>query len=283
MRKVICKNSNGRKITFGNADPYFLENITGIAMPTYAVYTTKGSTQDGEDYVSANAEKRNILIDVVITKDVLNSAEKLYNIFTPKQSGTLIYYRDDEANQIDYVVESMEIINMGYLKKATLSLICPFPFFQDIAESKLNLAYYMGLIQFPITLPAEPFYMTTMVQNLIVNIPNDSSIDLGMTIKFTANGAVKNPQLFNVDTREFLKMNIQMITGDEITATTQYKNKKVLLKRNGVVNDITALIDNDSTWLQIYTDDNLFRYDADENLNNLEVSIYYRKLKLGVV
>jgi len=283
MRKIICNNNKGQALTIGYKAPYWLDSIEGISMPDYTIYTTKGSTQDGENYVSSNANMRNIELTILITENVIDNVNALYNIFVPKQTGTLFYYRDDIECKIDYEVESMKIDSNGYLKRASVSLSCPYPFFQDLKETKLNMAYWQGSIVFPFTLPPTSFTMTTKIKNLIANATNNSNIDLGMTIKFIANGTVTNPSLLNVNTREYFKVNTIMLTGDEIVVSTHYKQKKILLYRNGLETDITHLIDYESAWLKVYDGDNLFRYNADADINNLDVAIYYRLLRLGVV
>lgn len=283
MRKIICSNAKGEAIVIGYTDPYWLNDVEGIGTPKYTIYTTKGSTQDGENYVSSNAEMRDIEITVLVTENVIENVNRLYDIFIPKQKGILKYYRDEIACQIEYVVESLTPANNGYSKFVNIILRCPNAFFQDIAESKVSVAYYRGLIKFPFTLPNAPFKMTERIENLIASVPNTSNMDLGMTIVFSANAPVANPSLFNVDTREYFKVFFQMVTGDEITVTTHYKNKHVMLYRNGISTEITHLIDYESTWLKAYDGDNLFRYNADADITNLDVSIYYRQLRLGVV
>ena len=270
-------------MTIGIDAPYWLDSIEGIGTPSYMIHTTKGSTQDGENYVSSNAEMRGIDIVAVVSENVIENVRKLYDIFIPKKKGVLTYYRDCESSEIEYIVECVTPVNNGYIKLVNISLNCPDPFFQETRETKVNIAYWQGFIEFPLELPVEPFEMTTKIQNLIVNLQNDSNIDLGMTIQFIANGNLINPSLFNVNTRVFFKVNTAMITGDVITITTHYKNKKVYLTRNGLESDITYLMDYESTWLKVYDGDNLYRYDADEGIDHLDANIYYRKLRLGVV
>lgn len=197
---------------------------------------------------------RYIDINLVVLENVIYNINHLYSIFIPNKEGVLYYYRDELSCKINYVVESVTPSNNGLCKFVNISLCC-----------------------------VNPFFMTQKVKNLIANIESTSNMDLGMRVKFIANGNVKNPSLFNVDTREFFKVNIEMLTGDEITITTHYKNKKVILYRNGVYKNITNLIDYQSTWLKIYDGYNMFRYNADVNINNLDVAIYYRQLRLGVV
>ena len=93
---------------------------------------------------------------------------------------------------------------------------------------------------------------------------------------------VKNPSLLNVDTQEFIKLNITMEAGDTLSVSTGYGEKEVTLKRGGATSDAFRYLDVDSSYLQLSVGDNLFRYSAEENLENLEVSIYHDDLYLGV-
>lgn len=51
---------------------------------------------------------------------------------------------------------------------------------------------------------------------------------------------------------------------------------------NGVENNYFKYRDLDSTWLQLDVGDNLFRYDADTGIDNLEVYIYFHSKYLEV-
>jgi len=106
-----------------------------------------------------------------------------------------------------------------------------------------------------------------------------------MVIEFYARGTLKNPSLFNINTREFIKINKSMVAGEKIIVNTNYGKKKITQNINGVKADILNYLDivgGGDTFLQLDIGDNLFRYDADENLNNLEVSIYFSPQYLGV-
>lgn len=73
-----------------------------------------------------------------------------------------------------------------------------------------------------------------------------------------------------------------MVAGEKIIINTNYGEKKVQDIINGDTVDILHNLDLSSTFLQLNVGDNLFRYDADNNLNNLQVSIYYNPKYLGV-
>ena len=63
---------------------------------------------------------------------------------------------------------------------------------------------------------------------------------------------------------------------------TEYGNKGALLERNGEEIDCFKDIDVDSTFMSLGIGDNIYRYDAESGVDNLEVSIYYNPQYLGV-
>lgn len=62
-----------------------------------------------------------------------------------------------------------------------------------------------------------------------------------------------------------------------------FGNKKVTSKKNGEETNIINKLDIDSTFLQLDPgeENNVYRYDADQNLINLEVTILYNPLYLS--
>ena len=55
-----------------------------------------------------------------------------------------------------------------------------------------------------------------------------TNIEFGMTITFKANDIVVNPSLFNVDTREEMKIEKTMQVGDKIIVHTYRQNKNII-------------------------------------------------------
>jgi hypothetical protein len=160
--------------------------------------------------------------------------------------------------------------------------LAPNPFWQDINATKTEIAIWRGAFEFPLELVEEGIELGYREPSLIVNILNKGDVATGMRIQFKALATVENPSLFNVNTREYIKINKTMSTGEIITVTTGFGDKKVYLDNNGVVTNAFNYIDLNSTFLQLEVGDNLFRYDADEGIDNLEVSIYYTPQYLGV-
>lgn len=147
------------------------------------------------------------------------------------------------------------------------------------------IATWIGGFEFPVPdgLEITPDWEIGYRQpSLIVNVFNSGDVKSGIRIEFRALGALTNPQLLNVNTQEFIKANISLEAGDVLTVSTGYGEKSVKLLSGGVESDAFRYLDVDSSYLQLAVGDNLFRYSADTNAENLEVSIYHNNLYLGV-
>ncbi|KEK17054.1 phage tail protein, partial [Bacillus manliponensis] len=110
----------------------------------------------------------------------------------------------------------------------------------------------------------------------------EGQIETGMTIQFRALGTIEKPSLVNVNTQEELKINKSMAAGEVITVNTRKGQKRIESILNGVVNNVFNSIKPGSIFLQLRVGDNLFRYDAESGIDNLEVTIYYRNQYIGV-
>lgn len=176
--------------------------------------------------------------------------------------------------------------NITGLYKFVIDIVCPDPYWKDITKNKSEIALWKGMFHFPLIMPKQEGIIMGLKQpSLIVNIENKGDVETGMIIEFKARGTLSNPSLFNVNTRKSIKINKSMVPGEKIIINTNVGKKKILQELNGVTTDILNYLDivgGGDTFLQLEVGDNLFRYDAESNLDNLEVAIYYNNNYLGV-
>ena len=284
--RFIFENERGQQIEFSIRSSFFLQNIDGISGLKNTIYQNKGMGQDGSTYMGSTLGNRNIVIQgAIISNKELNRA-KLLSIVNPKLKSKLIYDDGNIKKYVECVVETAPTITKDYNPKYQISLLCPNPYWRDTAESKKQIVLWKGDFHFPLIIPQDKgIIIGHREPSLIVNIENNGQVKTGMVIEFYARGTLKNPSLFNVNTREFIKVNKEMVAGEKIIVNTNYGKKKITQDINGVKTDILNYLDivgGGDTFLQLDVGDNLFRYNADENLNNLEVSIYFSPQYLGV-
>jgi len=162
-------------------------------------------------------------------------------------------------------------------------LTCPNPFWRDTKESAEQIAEWIPLWEFPFEIPhPDGMEFGYRAPSLIATAVNRGDVRSGMRVEFRAVGPLTNPSLFDINTREFIKLNCEMVYGDVITVTTYYGLKGVRLRRGGVETDAFYLLDPDSTYLLLDIGANQYRYDAESNLNNLEVTIFHNNNYLAV-
>ena len=284
--KFIFENERGQQIEFSVYSPFFINNIDGISGLKNIIYQNKGMGQDGSTYMGSTLGNRNIVIQGAITENKEQNRIKLLSIINPKLKAKLIYTDGNIKKYVECVVETAPTITKENKPKFQMSLICPNPYWRDTAENKKQIVLWKGDFHFPLIIPQDKgIIIGHREPSLIVNIENNGQVKTGMIIEFFARGTLKNPSLFNVNTREFIKVNKEMVAGEKIIINTNFGKKKILQELNGVTTDILNYLDiigGGDTFLQLDVGDNLFRYNADKNLDNLEVSIYYNNNYLGV-
>lgn len=289
QEKITYINEKGESIELVDTSPYLFFSIEGIDGLKNKINTMKGYNQDGVSSISSSIDPRNISVQGVLNADYeeefVTKKKEIIKVFNPKYKGTLIYKNSIKEYSIKCEVEIAPVFsdiiddNIG---KFLVVLLCPNPYWNDITESKSEIALWKGDFEFPLEITSNGIELGHREPSLIVNVFNSGDVECGMKIEFKALGTLKNPSLFNVNTREFIKVNKEMVAGEIITITTGFGGKRVKSSVNGVIINSFSFLDLQSTFLKLNVGDNLFRYDADENLDNLEVSIYYTPQYLGV-
>jgi hypothetical protein len=289
MAKLKYVNSDNKSIKLGNSSPFLITTVDGLGSPKNEVYTQKSPYQDGVTATHSSLGPRNIVIEGKIIDSNRENRQiyrnTLLSVFNPKLDGKLIINFGDTQRQIDCKVEQAPYFaseSGQNHQDFSISLIAPNPYWQDINTTKEEIAIWRGAFEFPLELFEEGIELGYREPSLIVNVFNRGDAPCGMRIDFKALATVVNPSLFNINTREYFKINRVMEAGEIITVTTHFQNKKVELSKNGVTINAFNWIDLESTFLKLEVGDNFFRYDADEGIDNLEVSIYYTPQYLGV-
>lgn len=244
--------------------------VTGTSLETRSV--------DISGWVIASTER-----EMTNRKTILN------RFFNPQQAVDLLYK--------DYVLRFLPNTSVRYstaiaennevVCKFKVEGYCPDPLFSEQMESKVAAASTIAMFHFPLIISQTPNPPGGIVfglrqPSLIVAINNSGAVDVGMKIVFKAIGTLHGPSLINVNTQKYFKVNKTMQAGEEIVINTTIGEKKIQGTLNGITTNYFKYRDLDSEWLQLSVGDNLFRYDAEENVENLEVYIYFNNKYLEV-
>lgn len=100
---------------------------------------------------------------------------------------------------------------------------------------------------------------------------NNGDVETGLIIYMKARGSVTNPTIYNVDTNEYIKLNISLNAGDEIYINTKKKQKTIQLTSNGETSNIIGNLASGSTWFVLTPGDNIFGVTAEVTPENMDV------------
>lgn len=288
MKKLKYINKLGVELEFNNFAPFLLLSFTEKGKVT--IYNNKGMNQDGSTYLGNTIDTSSKSMEVAIIaeseEELINYRNKFNKVFNPKLGeGYLVYTDSIKEIKTRCLVDALPYFTSvnSNVNKCLLTFTACNPFWSEIEELKTDIALWKGDFSFDLEISEDAgIEMGHREPSLIVNVFNDGDVECGIKVHFKALATVINPSIVNVDTQEFIKINKTMEAGEIIILTTDFGNKRVESSLNGITTNAFNYVDFQSTFLQLNTGDNLFRYDADENIDNLEVTIYYTPQYLGV-
>ncbi len=247
QEKLIYTNERGESIEFSPASSYHVnfKDVTGLSDVRNAIYSTNSMGQDGDTYLGYRIESRDIdIVGYIKERDkqaAQNLRRKLNRILNPQYEATLTYVFGDFRRVIGCKIDDAPIFKRKPIfEQFTVSLSCLNPFWREETETREDIATWIGGFEFPVPDGLELYdgwEIGYRQPSLIVNVYNSGDVKSGIRIEFRAIGAVTNPVLLNVDTREFIKLNISLVAGDVLTVSTGYGEKAVKLNRGGMITD----------------------------------------------
>ena len=292
--KLTITNSRGDSIEFGRHFK-LLEDFSLSGLSARVNYSE--GTTDGSNYQNTILDNREFELPFLIPKSTHESwwieeqRNLAYKVFNPKANPFRldIQTKSGEEYYLNANLEGAPSFPTGFQndnrdwQRGLLQFSANDPYFYEKDAQKVDIALWVAAFEFPLEIPEDTgIEMGYRAQSLIVNVLNEGQESTGMLIRFRALGTLKNPSLINVNTYQSLKINTTMLAGDVIEISTYKRRKSVTLTRNGTETNIFNQLDLSSDFLQLDIGDNLFRYNADEGIDNLEVSMNFTPRLLGV-
>ena len=271
---------------------YILNNVDwGVVQGTHHSY--KYVNQIGVSITSTSLKERSITVTGWIIADTEKEMDErkqfLNRYFDPRYEIDVMYknyfLRFVPDNTVKYGTSEKE--NNDTIVQFQIKGTCADPLFSEINGSKETIAATIATFHFPLIMSTNLYERGIVFgyrqPSLTAKVTNKGAVEVGMIIVFKAIGELTNPRLIDVDTREFVAIEKSMVAGEEIVINTNVGEKSIQGKiGNEDYSNYFMYKDLDSTWLQLRLGDNLFRYDADSGLDNLEVYLYFYNKYLEV-
>lgn len=276
------------------AAPWYLSDFTGLYGSDFDVLTGKNTLSDGAQYLSARVKERNIVLTVTSRAAHRDSRALLYRVFKPRSEGVLEYSDGTIARKIDYYAESVSIESKGArsddsgVMVATISLLCPDPFFYETGNRIARMSTWMPAFIFKHEFSSAGEEFGYKAKEKIQDIVNESGLDeIGMTVKVEAFGTVKNVSIINASTNAVCKVGtsdtpLEMVAGDVLEITSDNGGRHVWHTHEGVKKEINYFLSSDSQFLTLKAGHNVIGYNAENGVDNLSVIIIYRMRYAGI-
>lgn len=293
IKELKITNSRGDSIDFGRhfrlVDDFELSGLQ-------ASVNYSSSTSNGSHYQNTKLENRDFDIPFFIDRKRNDDAwieqkrNEAYRVCNPSTNPMRIdfvtksgeeYFINGNLEGAPTFLKGFENDNYAWLK-GLLQFSSGDPYIYEKEAKTVDIALWIPSFEFPLEIPEEGIEMGYRSQSLIVNVLNEGQQPTGMAIRFRALGTLSTPSLLNVNTYQELKLNTGMVAGDVIEVSTYRGRRTVTRIRNNVRTDIFDSLDLSSKFLQLDIGDNLFRYDAVDGLDNLEVSMTFNPRRIGV-
>lgn len=276
-----------------------VREITGIGPGMATINTSEIATVDGAILNSVRKPARNIVIKMTyLWMDTIEDTRLMvYRYFPLKKKVKLIIETDHRRASIEGIVETNDPTIFSNQEGSDISIICPFPYFKSEGDGALVATVFYGVapmfeFEFSNEDLEEPLLeMGEISQRTEANIVYSGDADTGLTIIIHAVGDVSNLTIYDLDTRESMRLDddrLIELTGskiknaDEITICTEVGKKSVILLRDGYRHNILNCLGPHPAWFKVQSGINRFAYTVDSGLLNMEFRMENTTLYDGV-
>lgn len=285
MRSIVFEmyvtNSRGQTLNINDHTNYSVIGVDKLDPPETEINIAKVANLDGGRVNSVKLGTRALNIELLLMGDIEQNRIQLYKYFQYKKNVKINYKNRSRNVCIDGYVEFFEAPRFESSCKASITIVCADPFFKDVNEIVVDASYILAMFEFPFAIE-DPIPFGEFQEDRQVIIYNGGDVDTGAVIELNAFGRVVNPKIFDKYTGEFIGLNITLEDGDSVTISTQKGGKSVSLHRNGVTTNVINTLMRGHSWLQLKIGENAFVYEAEDGLEDLEMSFVHVDRYVGV-
>lgn len=295
IRKVVVERIDGKgsvlTLPFNQSQVYryILKNISGLGPVKAELNTSKVATKDGIIYNSQRIDARNLVFDIMLRREkdstIESSRQSLYGYFPRNAILKFTFYTDNTTVYCTGYVESNEPTMFDETSTQSISVICPNPYFYDIASNTISLNGILKSFEFPFEnkLSEQTIEFGTIVKNSTSNIYYTGSQSIGVEIIISFSGDVSGLQIYNANTREKMEFNNYMFRNkQELHINSQRGEKSIMLFDGGNATNILNYLTNDSEFIHLENGDNVFAYKATSGSEHVSMMINNKVIYEGI-
>lgn len=304
IKSVWVRNQNGDRLDLnlresGEALGIYIFNLEGLGSPEATVNGTGGPGFDGIRVNSVRADSRHMTFSLAMgVQGAREEAAKamIYKFFPVKQTITLGIVTDMHEVYTEAIVESNPFTQFAKVENATISMLSPMPYFQDVSVREHHASQYSGipLFEFPfsnesLTEPLLEFGQITESPTIQANYPG--SVESGVTIDILLLDDVEDITIANSNGSQVMTLDLSGALGyfgspseinDRIFINTRVGQKSAYYVRDGVYYNMLNGIGLNDDWIEVRPGNNLIVLTAASGQEDVEIDILFRPLREGI-
>lgn len=283
MFTLRIENTKRNEITLTqNESNYQVIDVEGLAPPKAQLYTNAVANMDGEKFKSSKLDMRNLVLTIKINGDVETNRINLYKYFGAGKWCKVYYKNGSRDVFIEGYVETINCPLFTINQQMQISIVCPTPYFKSVDIIYTDISVVIARFTFPFSIAESGVIISQLIPNKVTTVMNDGEFETGFEIVMRALAdKISTPTIYNVDTGEYLSVDVVLNKGDVLRVNTNKGSKSIIKIVDGVETNIINYLANGSTWLQLDADANDFTYDVN-NADRLEVIFEYHHQYEGV-
>lgn len=278
MYTAKFENSNGKIFYFGYkyGNIFDIDGLTGLDV---SVSMSQGFNQVGETVENLSIGSNMLEITGRLLGEATESKRKMLSVFAPFQSGRLTF---ENKYFVDCVVKKTPIITIDKNDaKFELVLVAPYPYWQKVTLNSFAVGDYAPAFSFPVNY-ATPHIFGIKNPSAFINCVNGGEVEAYYKLEFRSKTTTVDPQIINVETQEFLKLNTTVTSDDKFTVYRLGGRLIVEKETSGVITDAFSVLDEDSDLMYMHVGNNLIKADADSGADQLITTITFNDAVVGV-
>lgn len=263
MFNITFENKNGLQLHFTESDPFTIKDFSGLNPPKATINTNTSALTDGGTFNSSKLQMRSINIAFAIENDAEANRLEIYKVVQTKNP-LRIYYKSDRLDIfIDGYVESLDITYWAMKQVATVSVLCPFPYWKAASEIISDLSNSEALFHFAFASTEEPEIVFGEIYDFEgCRVENAGNVKTGLIFRLYMDGDIENPKIIDYDTGEYMQVNYSFAPGDVLTIDTTPGSRSVTLLRNQTVTNLFKYWDRSGEWLQLDVNGGVYVYES---------------------
>lgn len=283
MFTLRIENTKRNEITLTqNESNYQVIDVEGLAPPKAQLYTNAVANMDGEKFKSSKLDMRNLVLTIKINGDVETNRINLYKYFGAGKWCKVYYKNGSRDVFIEGYVETINCPLFTINQQMQISIVCPTPYFKSVDIIYTDISVVIARFTFPFSIAESGVIISQLIPNKVTTVMNDGEFETGFKIVMRALAdKISTPTIYNVDTGEYLSVDVVLNKGDVLRVNTNKCSKSIIKIVDGVETNIINYLANGSTWLQLDAGANDFTYDVN-NADRLEVIFEYHHQYEGV-